>query len=49
LARHQEEHPTCKKFFIVEVLAWLSVWSEVQLICIWLMMPLPSHHLLLHY
>ena len=31
---HQEEHPTCKKLND-EVLAWLSVCSEVQMICIW--------------
>ena len=31
LAWHQEKHPSCKK---VEVLVWLSVWSEVQMICI---------------
>jgi len=30
----QEEDPSCKKL-IDEVLAWLSVWSEVQMICIW--------------
>jgi len=30
----QEEHPTCKKLSD-EVLAWSSVWSEVQMICIW--------------
>jgi len=29
----QEEHPACKKLS-GGVLAWLSVWSEVQ-ICIW--------------
>jgi len=29
----QEEHPAYKK--LTEVLAWLSVWSEVQMICIW--------------
>jgi len=32
LVRWQEEHPACKK---LEVLAWLSVWSNVQMICIW--------------
>jgi len=31
LVRHQEEHPACKKLSD-EVLAWLSVWSEVQVI-----------------
>jgi len=34
LAGHQEEHPACKKLSD-EVLAWLSVWSKVQMICIW--------------
>jgi len=33
LARRQEGHPACKKLS-GGVLAWLSVWSEVQ-ICIW--------------
>jgi len=33
---HQEEHPhpACKRIN-GEVLAWLSVWSEVQMIRIW--------------
>jgi len=37
----QEEHPACKKLSGV-VLAWLSVWSEVQT-CIYIaqLMPLP--------
>ena len=30
----QEDHPACKKL-IGGVLAWLSVWSEVQIVCIW--------------
>jgi len=30
----QEMHPACKKLSD-EVLVWLSVWSEVQMICIW--------------
>jgi len=34
LVGHQEEHLSCKKLSD-EVLAWLSVWSEVQLICVW--------------
>jgi len=34
LVGHQEEHPTCKKSSD-EVLAWLSVWGQVQMICIW--------------
>jgi len=33
LAGRQEEHPDCKKLSY-EVLAWLSVWSKVQMICI---------------
>ena len=33
LVRRQEGHPTCKKLS-GGVLAWLSVWSEVQT-CIW--------------
>lgn len=34
LVGRQEEHPACKKVSDA-VLAWLSVWSEVQMICIW--------------
>ena len=34
LVWHQEEHPTWKKLSD-EVLVWLSVWTEVQMICIW--------------
>jgi len=30
----QEEHAACKKMSD-EVLAWVSVWSEVQMMCIW--------------
>ena len=33
VGRH-EEHPA-RKIFSDEVLAWLSVWSEVQIVCIW--------------
>jgi len=33
LVRHQEGHQACKKLS-GGVLAWLSVWSEVQT-CIW--------------
>jgi len=33
LVGRQEEHPACKKLSGV-LLAWLSVWSEVQT-CIW--------------
>jgi len=48
LAGRQEEHSACEKFSD-EVLAWLSVWSEVQMIRIMIqLMPLPCHHLLLH-
>jgi len=32
LVGRQEEHPACE--FSGQVLAWLSVWSEVQMICI---------------
>jgi len=35
LVGRQEEHPACKKLSS-EVQAWLSVWSEVQMTCIWL-------------
>jgi len=34
LVGHQEEHPACK-VLSDEVLAWLSVQSEVQMIHIW--------------
>jgi len=34
LGGHQEEHQACKNMS-VEVLVWLSVWSEVQIVCIW--------------
>ena len=34
LAGRQEGHPACKKL-TGGVLAWLSVWSEVQIVCIW--------------
>jgi len=30
----QEGHPACKKTS-GEILVWLSVWSEVQMMCIW--------------
>ena len=35
LARWQEEHPACEKNLSDDVLAWLSVWSKVQMTCIW--------------
>jgi len=34
LVGHQEEHPARKKLSD-GILAWLSVWSVVQMICIW--------------
>ena len=34
LVGRQEGHPVCKKKLSGGVLAWLSVWSEVQT-CIW--------------
>ena len=34
LVERQAEHSACKQLSD-EVLAWLSVWSEVQMICIW--------------
>jgi len=30
----QEDHPVCKKLSD-EVLVWLCVWTEVQMICVW--------------
>ena len=34
LVVHQEERPACKELS-AEVLAKLTVWSKVQIICIW--------------
>ena len=34
LVGHQEEHPACKKLSD-EMLVWLSVCSEMQIVCIW--------------
>jgi len=34
LVGRQEEHPACEKLSDEEVLAWLSVWNDVQMICI---------------
>jgi len=34
LVGHHEEHPACKKSSD-EVLVWLSVLSEVQIVCLW--------------
>ena len=42
LVGRQEEHPACKKLSD-EVLAWLSVWSEVQIACMHTVIPKPSH------
>ena len=48
LVGRQEEHPVCKKLSD-GVLVWLSVWSDVQIVCIWSSwchcIPKP-HHLL---
>jgi len=34
LVGRQKEHPACKRL-TEDVLTWLSVWSEVQVICTW--------------
>jgi len=34
LVGRQEGHPACKKLS-GGVLVWLSVWSEVQIVCVW--------------
>jgi len=34
LVGQQEGHPACKKLLSGGVLAWLSVWSEMQT-CMW--------------
>ena len=34
LVGHQEERPACKKLSD-EVLTWLSLWDEVQVMCVW--------------
>jgi len=31
----QEGHPACKKLSGGVLQAWLSVWSDVQIVCIW--------------
>jgi len=46
LVGRQEGHPASKNL-TGEVLAWLSVWSEVQMICMVKLMQLSPHHLLL--
>jgi len=48
LVGRQEEHLACKNLSD-KVLEWLSVWSEVQMVCMVQLMPLPPHHVLLHY
>ena len=51
LVGHQKEHLACKKLSD-EVLVWLSVWSEVQTVCLWPSwshcIPNAVHHLLPH-
>jgi len=49
LVGHQQEHPACKKLSD-QVLAWLSVCSEVQMKYLYTvqLIPLPPHHLLSH-
>jgi len=34
LVERQEEHPGCKKLSD-EVMAWLSVWRDMLMICVW--------------
>jgi len=43
LVGRQEENPACKNLSD-ELLAWLSVCSKVQMICMVQLMPLPPHH-----
>jgi len=45
LVGRQEGHPACKKLN-GEMLAWLSVWGEVQ-ICMWPADATATHYLLL--
>jgi len=48
LVGHQEEHPACKKLSD-EILVWISVWSKVQMICMWFSRcHCHPHHLLFH-
>jgi len=35
LVGRQEWHPSWKENLSGEILAWLCVWSEVEMICIW--------------
>jgi len=46
LVGRQEEHPACQKLND-EMLAWLSVWGKVQMICVWSADATATHHLLL--
>jgi len=49
LVGRQEGHPACKKLnggVLVGLLAWLSVWSEVQSLHMAQLMPLPLNLLL---
>jgi len=43
LVGRQEGHPACKKHKSGGVLAWLSVWSEVQICIMAQLMPLPPN------
>jgi len=49
LVRCQEEYPASEKLSYA-VLAWLSVWIEAHMICIWSvqLISLRLHHLLPH-
>jgi len=48
VGRQEEERLVCKTSSN-GVLAWLSVWSKVRMICMLVqLMPLPPRHLLLH-
>jgi len=31
----QEGHLACKNLSDEKILAWLSVWNEVQMVCMW--------------
>ena len=42
LVGRQEVHSACKKLSVA-VSAWLSVWSEVQIVCIWHIQLMPLH------
>ena len=47
LLERQEEHPVCKKL-TDEVLMWLSVCNEVQIVCMWSSCYFRPCHLLPH-